>query len=547
MSNENNKVGFITTKRARNAINERIERLEKSVSEIDNFDVLMSKLKENLEASNRLLNIQDENFKKMLLDNKYEVDLRITSFNDRISNLIDEFNKRIEDLVDNQRMILRENKEYINTKINEFDEQNSNYKSETTKLVNDVNQSISQFKDYLHDAKSDVVKEGTTLYNDEIAKIQKDYQEKSNSMFFEQSNLINNRLLEFSNEFNQTIDKFRTSLKEMIDDTIRLELNNIIIDRVVANSINKILDVFNNSLKGFGVTEKETILDSIKALMIQNVSYVNNLNTLEIKPIGDNELFHKAYGKMKSCVLAGVVPMLVGPAGTGKSTAAEQLSRDLGLHSYMANRIQNTFELVGFVDASGKYVTTQFYEAYTKGGLFLFDEVDASSPEALVTINAAIAQRYMAFPGHPTPINMHKDFKVVCAGNTFGTGSTLQYTGRNKLDAATLDRFMIIEWGYDEELEEKLVADKNLLNFCWKLRESAKKIDSSIIISTRGIITLEKVINQNKISNSFTIDELLKQKFFETTKKDSLIKIINDLKESLSKNGYYRSLCKLVE
>ena len=78
MSNENNKVGFITTKRARNAINERIERLEKSVSEIDNFDVLMSKLKENLEASNRLLNIQDENFKKMLLDNKYEVDFSAT-------------------------------------------------------------------------------------------------------------------------------------------------------------------------------------------------------------------------------------------------------------------------------------------------------------------------------------------------------------------------------------------------------------------------------------------------------------------------------------
>ena len=71
----------------------------------------------------------------------------------------------------------------------------------------------------------------------------------------------------------------------------------------------------------------------------------------------------------------------------------------------------------------------------------------------------------MAFPGHSTAIDMHPDFKVVCAGNTFGSGSTLQYTGRNKLDAATLDRFMIIEWDYDKELEKNLIKDKNLLEF----------------------------------------------------------------------------------
>ena len=80
----------------------------------------------------------------------------------------------------------------------------------------------------------------------------------------------------------------------------------------------------------------------------------------------------------------------------------------------------------------------------------------------------------------------------------FGTGSTLQYTGRNKLDAATLDRFMIIEWDYDTDLETKLIKDKDLLNFCWKLRNEASKIDQTIIISTRGILTLEKVFEHNK-------------------------------------------------
>lgn len=114
--------------------------------------------------------------------------------------------------------------------------------------------------------------------------------------------------------------------------------------------------------------------------------------------------------------------MLVGPAGTGKSTAIEQISRYLNLPFYTANRVQNAFELTGYNDASGKYIPTQFYEAYKNGGLFLFDEIDASAPEALVTINTAIAQGFMAFPGHTKHVLMHKNFKMVCAGNTFGTG-----------------------------------------------------------------------------------------------------------------------------
>ena len=56
--------------------------------------------------------------------------------------------------------------------------------------------------------------------------------------------------------------------------------------------------------------------------------------------------------------------MIVGPAGSGKSLACEQIAKEMGLHFYVANRVQNSFELTGFVNAQGKYVTTQFYEAY---------------------------------------------------------------------------------------------------------------------------------------------------------------------------------------
>ena len=168
----------------------------------------------------------------------------------------------------------------------------------------------------------------------------------------------------------------------------------------------------------------------------------------------------------------------------------------MGLPFYTMNRIQNSFDLTGYNDANGKYVSTQFYDAYVNGGIFFFDEIDASSPEALVTINTALAQGYMAFPNGL--VKMHPDFKVVAAGNTFGKGANRQYCGRNSLDSATLDRFMIIEWDYDRELEAKIIKDKELLEFAWAVRPSLSQRTAMIagsiepervpiIIPSRGV------------------------------------------------------------
>jgi hypothetical protein len=55
-------------------------------------------------------------------------------------------------------------------------------------------------------------------------------------------------------------------------------------------------------------------------------------------------------------------------------------------------------------------------------------------------------------------IQRHPDFRVVAGANTFGTGADRQYVGRNQLDAASLDRYAVIDWGYDEALEASLVG-----------------------------------------------------------------------------------------
>ena len=138
------------------------------------------------------------------------------------------------------------------------------------------------------------------------------------------------------------------------------------------------------------------------------------------------------------------------------------------------------------------YHETEFYKAFTNGGLFFLDEIDASIPEVLVLLNAAIANRYFEFPNGR--VNAHPDFRVVAAGNTVGSGANDLYTGRLVLDSATLDRFVIIEFDYDRNVELKLAkGNEHLVNFIRGLRRFAKTNGVRATFSYRCIITVIKL------------------------------------------------------
>ena len=261
-----------------------------------------------------------------------------------------------------------------------------------------------------------------------------------------------------------------------------------------------------------------------------------------VAPFDPKELTHYAFGKMEDCVQVGLVPMLVGPAGAGKSTAVEQLSRKLGLPYYMVNRVENAYELTGYKNAEGKYVPTSFYQAYKHGGVFFFDEIDGSNPEALVTVNTAIAQGYMEFPCGL--VKMNENFKLVAAGNTFGTGPDSQYCGRNKLDSATLDRFAVIEWDYDKDIEKKIIKDDELLRFAWGLRKVIEKNHLPIIISTRGIVATSKLLD----SKNFDLPENIRANLLENVKIDTLNTIKGGLREicGIDEGKYVDALNEII-
>lgn len=205
------------------------------------------------------------------------------------------------------------------------------------------------------------------------------------------------------------------------------------------------------------------------------------------------EIHHDKYDMIKTCLSCDIPVYLAGPAGSGKNHTVEQIARELGWNFYFSNSVQQEYKLTGFIDAGGDFHETEFYKACTDSEecVFFLDEIDASIPDVLVLLNAAIANGYFEFP------NGRVDFdKVhfVAAGNTVGSGADDMYTGRMVLDQATLDRFAIIDFDYCELIEKKLTKNnKELIAFIHDLRKTAQGKGIRATFSYRCMMMVTKL------------------------------------------------------
>lgn len=183
---------------------------------------------------------------------------------------------------------------------------------------------------------------------------------------------------------------------------------------------------------------------------------------------------------------------LTGKAGTGKNVICKQVAEALGLDFYFTNAVTQEYKLTGFIDANGKYQETQFYKAFTKGGVFFLDEMDGSIPEVLIILNAAIANRYFDFP--IGKVEAHPNFRIIAAGNTLGTGADNNYTGRYCLDRASLDRFALINIDYSPKIEKAMALNNmDLVNFAHAFRKATNSMGIECLFSYRTINRIAKL------------------------------------------------------
>ena len=221
--------------------------------------------------------------------------------------------------------------------------------------------------------------------------------------------------------------------------------------------------------------------DKIQRIRNYKTISINIQNGEHIKDLGKQ---HFQFEKLSKYVQTKNNIFLVGSAGSGKTTAARNIAKALNIKFYFTGAINSEYKLTGFIDAQGRIVNTEFRKAYENGGLFLFDEIDASFPQAILAFNAALANDFMDFPDKK--VQRHKNFYCIAAANTFGTGADRQYVGRNQLDAATLDRFITFNWEIDETLEHELANNHEWVNYVQKARKAASKIGERHIISPRA-------------------------------------------------------------
>lgn len=205
---------------------------------------------------------------------------------------------------------------------------------------------------------------------------------------------------------------------------------------------------------------------------------------------------HKQFDTLLKIVAARVNAFLVGPAGSGKTRAAEGVAEALGLKFYsMSVGPQSTqAQIFGYTDANGNLVRTSFRNAYENGGIFLMDEIDAGNAAVITAINQATANMACGFPDGM--VKKHADFVFLAAGNTYGRGADRQYVGRTQLDAATLDRFAVIDWDYDEALERAITSNVEWTSRVQELRANAVKNNVRVVISPRASLFGERLIAQ---------------------------------------------------
>lgn len=195
-------------------------------------------------------------------------------------------------------------------------------------------------------------------------------------------------------------------------------------------------------------------------------------------------LFCDEFEDMVQDVNDGWSPYLWGAAGCGKSHTCIQIAKALGLDYYTQNMLNFAHEIEGYGNATGEFVPTPFFHAFSEGGLFHVDEIDRSQIEGLVKLNQALEQGVFNFPVVGN-VKRHPKFRFICSGNTRMNGADEMYTSGQQQDASFKRRVIFYEMKYDRRVELPIMAqgDEVLVNFVEDVRRAIERTGTLHFVS----------------------------------------------------------------
>lgn len=252
---------------------------------------------------------------------------------------------------------------------------------------------------------------------------------------------------------------------------------------------------------------------------------------------------HIKYETIKRFLELSLNPLLIGEAGTGKTTVVKQVADDLGQRFETLSLTKQTSvgHIIGFKSVTGDYIPTTFRDIYENGGIFLLDEIDAADPNTLLCLNT-IDNGYVSFPDKR--VEGHKDFKLAATANPASEGNI--YTGRSKLDFASLNRFLRVEMPRDSELEIALTSKETV-----KILDTARKIHSdngsSVNLTMRDSLRYDILSKENESIVGNPITTLLGGNDALAAEMEEAIGIIISSNKPLSEAADFEDLLDLLQ
>lgn len=153
--------------------------------------------------------------------------------------------------------------------------------------------------------------------------------------------------------------------------------------------------------------------------------------------------------RIKEDVLRGNNVMLVGGAGTGKTTLAKDLAKDmLGFGYKVINCSQWTSptEIIGGQTMEG-YKEGKMIEAWRDGNILILDEIAKLDPNTAGLLNDALAEtqkpssKAVIENARGDKFSKHPNFACIATSNVYPNGESSVYGANNKQDLSLLDRF----------------------------------------------------------------------------------------------------------
>lgn len=225
-----------------------------------------------------------------------------------------------------------------------------------------------------------------------------------------------------------------------------------------------------------------------------------------------------------------------GPAGNGKSTGIKGVLESAGYTIYHLDCTDSTTvdQLIGGLEPvpDGKGgIKMQFKEGVfarafnDEKGAVQLDEFDALDPRITMALQSALhraavgKKRTVSCPDHAFgSLVAAGDCPIVVSMNTWGTGATREYVGRNAIDAASLDRFdTIINTDYQceaEMLEKMGLAPTDrakLLKEVFSLRKKIQEKGLRVLLSTRRVLNMGECV----LALNCTVPKAISREFVE--------------------------------